>query len=74
MFSVWFEQMQLAGCVRIYGTLQFKGDCLPLRQYSKFYRAMEKHYVSPEMEILEIQAEGVLCASNELLEEYEGEW
>ena len=43
-------------------------------EYSKFYIAMEKHYVSPEMEILEIQAEGVLCASNELLEEYEGEW
>ena len=67
MFSVWFEQMQLPGCIRIYGTLQFKGDCLPLRQYSKFYRTMEKHYVSPEMEVTDMMSEGVLCAS-ELLD------
>ena len=31
-------------------------------------------YTSPEVEIQEIQAEGVLCASNEMLDEYEGEW
>jgi hypothetical protein len=31
-------------------------------------------YTSPEVEIYEIQAEGVLCASNEMLDEYEGEW
>ena len=31
-------------------------------------------YISPEVEIHEIQAEGVLCASNEMLDEYEGEW
>lgn len=35
---------------------------------------MEKEYISPEVEILEIQAEGVFCGSNEMLEEYEGEW
>ncbi len=31
-------------------------------------------YGSPEVEIHEIQTEGVLCASNERLDEYEGEW
>lgn len=35
---------------------------------------MGNEYVSPEMEILDIMSEGVLCASNELLEENEGEW
>ena len=35
---------------------------------------MGNEYVSPEIEILDIMSEGVLCASNELLEEYEGEW
>jgi hypothetical protein len=31
-------------------------------------------YESPAMEIIETLTEGILCASNELLEEYEGEW
>lgn len=35
---------------------------------------MEKEYISPEVEILDVVSEGVLCASNELLEETEGEW
>ena len=35
---------------------------------------MEKEYISPEVDILEIQSEGVLCGSNEVLDEYEGEW
>ena len=35
---------------------------------------MGNEYVSPEMEILDLVSEGVLCASNELLEENEGEW
>ena len=35
---------------------------------------MGNEYVSPEMEILNLVSEGVLCASNELLEENEGEW
>ena len=35
---------------------------------------MESKYISPDMEILDIMSEGVLCASNELLEENEGEW
>ena len=35
---------------------------------------MEKEYISPEMEILDIVSEGVICGSNELLEENEGEW
>ena len=35
---------------------------------------MGNEYVSPEIEILDIMSEGVLCESNELLEEYEGEW
>lgn len=34
----------------------------------------ELFYTSPEVEIHEIQAEGVLCASNENLQEFEGEW
>ena len=51
----------------MYCILQLKGDCLPLRQYSKFYRAMEKHYVSPEMEVTDMMSEGILCSS-ELLD------
>ena len=35
---------------------------------------MGNEYVSPEMEILDLVSEGVLSASNELLEETEGEW
>ena len=35
---------------------------------------MGNEYVSPEMEILDLVSEGVLCASNELLEENEGIW
>lgn len=34
----------------------------------------EKQYQTPEIEILEINAEGVLCGSNEFLDENEGEW
>jgi hypothetical protein len=34
----------------------------------------ELFYIAPEVEIHGIQAEGVLCASNEMLDEYEGEW
>lgn len=35
---------------------------------------MVNEYISPEMEILDLVSEGLLCASNELLEENEGEW
>ena len=35
---------------------------------------MKKDYISPEMDILDIVSEGVICGSNELLEENEGEW
>ena len=35
---------------------------------------MENKYVAPDMEILDIISEGLLCASNEQLEENEGEW
>lgn len=35
---------------------------------------MKKDYISPEMEILDLVSEGVICGSNELLEENEGEW
>lgn len=35
---------------------------------------MGNEYISPEMEILDLVSEGVLCASNELLEENEGIW
>lgn len=35
---------------------------------------MQKGYISPEVEILDIMSEGVLCASNETLEENEGIW
>ena len=49
-----------------------------LRLYNKAYIMInymkELFYTSPEVEIHEIQAEGVLCASNERFDEYEGEW
>ena len=35
---------------------------------------MGNKYISPDMEILDIMSEGVLCASNETLEENEGIW
>jgi hypothetical protein len=35
---------------------------------------MEKEYVSPKIEILDMASEGVLCASNETLDENEGIW
>lgn len=35
---------------------------------------MGNEYLSPEMEILDAVSEGVLCASNETLEENEGIW
>jgi hypothetical protein len=35
---------------------------------------METMYVSPDIEILELQTEGILCASNEKLDENEGIW
>lgn len=35
---------------------------------------MGNEYISPEVEILSLVSEGVLCASNETLEENEGIW
>jgi hypothetical protein len=35
---------------------------------------MGEDYVSPEIELLDLVHEGVLCFSNERLEETEGEW
>ena len=35
---------------------------------------MEKEYVSPRIETLDMASEGFLCSSNEMLEEIEGEW
>jgi hypothetical protein len=35
---------------------------------------METKYVSPDMEMRDIILEGVLCTSNETLEENEGIW
>ena len=43
-------------------------------RHSESYEPMQKEYISPEVEILDVVSEGVLCASNELLEETEGEW
>ena len=31
-------------------------------------------YISPEIEVLELYQEGVLCGSNEFVLENEGEW
>ena len=31
-------------------------------------------YLSPEVEILDLHQEGVLCASNEIILENDGEW
>lgn len=35
---------------------------------------MTQEYTTPQIEILQIQSEGLLCSSNELLEEDYGEW
>ena len=34
----------------------------------------EKRYLHPEIEVVELLQEGVLCASNEIVIEKEGEW
>ena len=34
----------------------------------------EKQYQSPEVKVLELYSEGLLCASNEYVDENEGEW
>lgn len=35
---------------------------------------MEREYVVPQIEVLQFQSEGLLCASNEMLGENDGEW
>lgn len=35
---------------------------------------MKQEYITPQIEILQLQSEGLLCSSNELLEENYGEW
>lgn len=35
---------------------------------------MTQEYTTPQIEILQIQSEGLLCSSNELLDENYGEW
>ena len=39
----------------------------------EFYKGMDR-YISPEIEILDLCQEGVLCASNESVLENEGTW
>ena len=34
----------------------------------------EKKYQSPEVNVMELYSEGALCASNEYVDENEGEW
>lgn len=34
----------------------------------------DKKYESPEIEVIVLESEGVLCGSNELMYENDGEW
>ncbi len=34
----------------------------------------ENKYISPAIEILHILPEGIICGSNEIIDENEGEW
>lgn len=34
----------------------------------------ENNYISPEVEVLDLSLEGILCGSNELVDENEGVW
>lgn len=43
-------------------------------KYSKNINMLEKKYITPEIEVLEVYSEGVICGSNEILDENEGEW
>lgn len=43
-------------------------------KYSKNINMLEKKYITPEIEVLEVYSEGVICGSNEFLDENEGEW
>lgn len=35
---------------------------------------MEEKYITPQIEILHILPEGIICGSNEIVDENEGEW
>ena len=54
--------------------VQFSVLLIFARIFIKLNITMETMYVSPDIEILELQTEGVLCASNEKVEENEGIW
>ena len=43
-------------------------------KYSKNINMLEKKYITPEIEVLVVYSEGVICGSNEILDENEGEW
>lgn len=40
----------------------------------EYKEACIEKYVSPEISVMDIQAEGVLCYSNETLDDYLGDW
>lgn len=54
--------------------VQFSVLLIFARIFIKLNITMETMYVSPDIEILELQTEGVLCASNEKVGENEGIW
>ena len=40
----------------------------------KIHKVPEKEYLAPEVIVMLLNYEGMICSSNELLEENEGEW
>lgn len=40
----------------------------------KNYRVPEEEYLAPETIVMLLNYEGVICSSNEMLDETEGEW
>lgn len=45
------------------------------RNITKKYKMMKENmYETPEMEIIYLEIEGILCGSNEIIGENEGDW
>ena len=42
--------------------------------FSEYNEDRYDKYLTPSMSVLDIQLEGVLCGSNETLEDYLGDW
>ena len=50
------------------------GASLSIMGTVKNYKVPEEEYLAPEAIVMQMNYEGVICSSNEMLDETEGEW